>query len=104
LPDQIVSASDGGKDAILQTGNIRIPLAIVPNATGRIIWGAGRHNNEEAVTLELRVEMPATGEKSPSYVLSLLNKAHSAISSWFEALISDQLRSHFGDRREAGNG
>jgi uncharacterized protein (TIGR04255 family) len=104
LPDQIVSAAEGGKDAILQTGNIRIPLAIIPNATGRILWGAGRHNNEEAVTLELRVEMSATGEKSPSYVLSQLNKAHSTISVWFEALISDQLRSHFGDRREVRNG
>ena len=100
LPEQIVSAAEGGLNEILETGHVRFSLASPANALGRIIWGAGRHNNEEAVTLELRVEISVSRERTPSYVISVLNDAHSAISAWFEALVSDDLRGHFGDRQE----
>jgi uncharacterized protein (TIGR04255 family) len=99
LPDAIVSTAEGGLDNVLQTGNIRMSLMAPPGGIGRIIWGSGRFKNEEAVNLELRAIIPTT-EKKPEVVIALLNDAHTSISSWFEMMIPNEVRSHFGERKK----
>ena len=100
LPETIVSSAEDGLDSITQTGRARIGLATQAGAQGEIVWNTGRVKSEEAVILELRISTPASTMKSSADLCSSLNKSHELISKWFEALISDDVRKHFGDRSE----
>jgi len=100
LPESIVRTAEGGGDNIIQTGRARINLTYLPGARGEIVWNTGRVKAEQAVILELRMQTPASTMKSSEDVCSTLNKSHELISNWFEALISEDVRKHFGNRKE----
>lgn len=102
LPAAIRDCAEGGIRDILQTGRIRVPLSTQPQSTGEVIWNAGRVKGEDAVILEFKA-ITSAASKSSDKVLAELNASHDIISRWFEGLVDENVRRHFGPSREVKN-
>ena len=101
LPDRMQRHAANVADPVLQTGQTRIRLQAPADSTGAVAYEVGTANNKPAVVLTFTVIKEIAGGQvtAPDTMLAWFDAAHGVVHEWFDALLPDEVKQRFGNKR-----
>jgi uncharacterized protein (TIGR04255 family) len=100
LPAPIVQCA-GHPTAVAFQGEFSFPIGTTANLSGGIKLSPGAVKGQRSAILELAARSAGSPQSmDPDELLACFDELHYYVRSWFEDLITDDLRVTFGSRRE----